>query len=146
MGPPPHDTDAERVLLGGMLQHPGYVIPAVWRCGVRATDLYWHCNRVAFGALVELYDLWDADHNRPGQRAILRWIELHADLGDFGGRRRFVQWAADLWDLDPCGVRCWWAAAVVNEMSLRRHVIHRANEMIRDAYAGEVSEGELVTV
>ena len=96
-----------------------------------AADFYIHAHRLVFdaawslvesGGVPDLVSVW--------QTLVCRRQERELDP------RSPARWLADLYDADPTGAWCDWACEVVRWHADRRAAIHRAREVLRDAYDG----------
>jgi replicative DNA helicase len=128
---PPADERAERAILAALSCDPSGATAACLEHGVSASDLYFHRHRLAWSAAWELIgttgrawacDLYDA-------------LRSAGHAGEWGGWRELALWLADLVTEDfPAGG--FHPAEVVRQLAARRAAIHRANEVLRDAYDG----------
>jgi replicative DNA helicase len=121
---PPHNRDAERSVLGGILRDP-VALPDVQQV-IRAESFYFDAHQKIYRALCEL-----ADENRP-----LDVVSLHdrlqqsQQLADVGG----PEYLAELWEAVPTGANAEYHAKIVRDCALNRDLIHAATEILRDAY------------
>jgi replicative DNA helicase len=131
MDAPPHSTKWERRLLAGLLREPQLTCESCVRNGVREEDLYLHPHRLVWsaawglvesGAVPDLASVWQTLVCRGQQRE----LDPHAP----------ALWLADLYDADPTGAWAEWACHKVKSHAARRDAIHRAREVLRDAYDG----------
>lgn len=130
---PPQNQPAEKGVIGAMLRNPD-VIPEVLDV-LTTADFYYHHHSVLFQAMVKLRS----------ERATIDLVSMHTELtrqgviADIGGATVL----ADLWDVDPTGANAAYHAGIVRDMAVRRGLIHAANEILRDAYAGGEAAGEM---
>lgn len=109
--PLPHDTNAERVILSGALKEWEWLKPLMGSKGITEASFYhWH-HRLIWRSLPNPF-------MRISRRA---WPNL-------------AQWIAELWYVDPTGCSAEYAAFLVRGCEVRREIIVRARELIRDAY------------
>ncbi len=131
---PPHDREAERGVLGGVLRDPD-TLPDVQRI-VTPESFYFHCNRQIFAAICEL-----AAESQPIDLVLLhdrlrRWKQVE----DIGG----PVYLAELWGDVPTGANVTYHAGLVRDAATIRGLIHASNEILRDAYDHVASADELV--
>ena|GEM_PF-5630546 len=111
----PHDTNAERVILSGLLKDFAFVRP---RCvGITEESFYWWHHRLVWRKLNAL--------RSPGPYSLYLMVS----------RREWPdlpQWIGEVWELDPTG--CWveWATELVRQCETKRNIITRVNEVLRD--------------
>jgi replicative DNA helicase len=131
MDAPPHDTKWERRLLAALMREPVPASEACVRHRLTAADFYVHAHRLVFdaawslvesGGVPDLVSVWQTLVCRRQQREL--------------DPRAPALWLADLYDADPTGAWCDWACEVVRWHADRRDAIHRAREVLRDAYDG----------
>ena len=128
---PPHDRESEMTVLCGLMREFELVYRELQVVGLSEGDFYFHTHQLAYRRLLELYDVGE-----PGPYTLFRRIERAGQCEEWGGRQSLLWWITEALDADPsgydamaCGVRVHWLAC-------RRRAIHRANEVIRDAYDG----------
>ena len=123
---PPHNLDAERSVLGGILlrndtfNHAAAVIDA--------GDFYRDAHRRIFEAMVELNERGDAIDLITLKEALTRTAELE----DVGG----VAYIARLVDGVPRATNVEHYARIVKEKSTLRALITSAHDILQEAYAG----------
>lgn len=121
---PPHDRDAERSLLGGILRDPE-VLPYV-QSRLSADAFYFDHHQRIFRALTDL-----ANANAPVDLVTLfDRLRLDKALEDTGGHA----YLAELWEAVPTGASAEYHAKIVRDAAAVRSLIHAANEILRDAY------------
>lgn len=118
----PHDEQAERVLLAGLMRERELVLRACEYSGVVVGDLYFHAHQLVWGAI------WEGAN---GAAEVYRGLWLDGVLLELGLRPAL--WLADVLDEDPTGAWCYTACRTIKDTSRRRDVIHKAREAIRDA-------------
>ncbi len=135
---PPHDTQAERMVLGSMLRDAEVAIPLVVSHGVLVGDLYHHSYRLVFARMIELFNGDGCD-----LVTVYRSLARRGELVELDPISPSL-WLAELWESaawnwqdyqdEPCGL----VAAIerVLWMSERRDQIHLARTMLRDAFDG----------
>src|SRR5262245_48810183 len=132
---PPHNQDAERGVLGGILRDPDE-LSSVQQI-IRAENFYFDAHQKIFQAICEL-----ADEHQP-----LDLVMLHERLNkkkvleDIGG----VDYLSDLWESVPTGANAEYHARIVRDTAMVRSLIHAGTEMLRDAYDRTQSADELVS-
>jgi replicative DNA helicase len=132
---PPHNQDAERGVLGGVLRDPDE-LSSVQQI-IRADNFYFDAHQKIFQAICEL-----ADEHQP-----LDLVMLHERLNkkkvleDVGG----VEYLSDLWESVPTGANAEYHARIVRDTAMVRSLIHAGTEMLRDAYDRTQSADELVS-
>lgn len=131
---PPHNQDAERGVLGGILRDPDEL--STVQQIIRAENFYFDAHQKIFQAICEL-----ADEHQP-----LDLVMLHERLNkkqvleDIGG----VDYLSDLWESVPTGANAEYHAKIVRDTAMVRSLIHAGTEMLRDAYDRTQSADELV--
>lgn len=128
---PPHDERSERVLLAGLFRDPALVGAACERHGVAESDLFFYSHRVVWRAVWTLINAGV----EPTLATVYQMLLIDGTAKELD-RDNPALWLAELYDEDPTGAWCDWAARVVLRDSARRASIYRANEMLRDAYDG----------
>lgn len=123
-GMPPHNPDAERGVIGGVLRDP-QVLPDVLAV-VRAESFYSDAHQKLFAAIASL-----ADESAPVDLvSVCDRLRARNWLADAGG----LEYVADLWHAVPTGANVAYHAGLVRDCALLRGLIHAANEILRDAY------------
>lgn len=131
---PPHNTDAERRLLGGLFRDPE-VFDAV-QVIVRTDDFYQHSHQRIFAAIVDLVTA-----RKPIDLALVHEeLRRRKEIDDIGG----VPYLVDLWEAEPTGASAEYHAKLVRDAALVRRLIHTANEILRDAYDRTSEAEELI--
>jgi replicative DNA helicase len=131
---PPHDRDAERAVLGGILRDPD-VLPDV--CEVlRADAMYFDAHQKMFAALVAIAGRGDPVDLVTARSELAR----RGHLDDVGG----VSYLVEIWETVPTGANATYHTKLVRDAALRRAVIHTANETLRDSFSPTGSAEELL--
>lgn len=117
--PLPNNEQAERTLLSGLLK-VGEGMEVAARRGITRDSFYqWH-HGLVFARLVE----------RPGPHGL--FTRLH-QTGEWREWRNLAAWIAEIWDTDPTGCGCEYAAVVVRRMEIRRNIITRCRVIASEA-------------
>lgn len=131
---PPHNRDAERGVLGGILRDPETLQDV--QLVINADNFYFDAHRKIFQTLMEL------DEDRQPIDLVLLYDKLRKNklLEDVGGK----DYIAELWDAVPTGANVEYHATLVRDTAMIRGLIHASNEIIRDSYDRTQSADELV--
>ena len=122
---PPHNTDAEKGVLGALLRDG---ITADGTFGhLDAADFYHHPHQLVYGVFRDL-----ATAGKPFD-VVTCFDEL---IRRNQSQDVTAAYVADLFDAVPTGVNLEYHARLVREYAERRRLIHAATEMIRDAWEG----------
>jgi replicative DNA helicase len=131
---PPHNLDAERSVIGGVLRDPETLpdVQAILRPESFGFDAHQRIYRVVCdladeGKPVDLV----AVHDRLTRA---KWAE------DVGG----AKYLAELWEAVPTGAHVVYHAGLVREAATLRGLIHAGNEIVRDAFDRTASPEELI--
>jgi len=131
---PPHNLDAERSVLGGILiRNDTYNHAAAL---IDSGDFYRDAHRRIFDAMVELNERGDAIDLVTLKEALTRTGEIE----DVGG----VAYLARLVDGVPKATNVEHYATIVKEKSTLRALISRAQEILQEAYAGSEDAEEIL--
>lgn len=127
---PPRDMDAERLLLGGILRDPDMLDRAILSISIAsfADDT----NARIFAAMI-------AVASSGGHIAL---DTVYRKLA--APQPNDAVYIADLWSDSATGANVEYHAGIVRDFSLRRQLIHAANEILRDAYSPAMSAAEMV--
>lgn len=131
---PPHDRRAEQTVLCGLMREFELVYRGLSRIGFDPCDLYIHCHRLVFSTLVECFNRAETWEDEPGPYGL--WRRGQNIVTEFGGSKPFFEWIAKTLATDPTGLEAVPAAVRVQWLAARRRAIHRANEILADAYDG----------
>jgi len=131
---PPHNRDAERGVIGGILRDPD-TLSTVQQI-IRADNFYFDHHQKIFQALSDL-----ENEHQPLDLVILHErLRKNKQLEDIGG----VEYLTDLWESVPTGANAEYHAKIVRDAAMIRNLIHSGNEILRDAYDRSQSADELV--
>jgi replicative DNA helicase len=131
---PPHNRDAERAVLGGILRDPDTLSTA--QQIIRADNFYFDHHQKIFQSLSDL----ESEH-QPLDLVLLRDRLLkNKQLEDIGG----VEYLTELWECVPTGANCEYHAKLIRDAAMIRGVIHAGNRILRDAYEPVQSADDLV--
>lgn len=131
---PPHNPDAERGVLGGLLRDPDS-IPAVQEV-LAPAHFYFDAHQKIYAAVCELVAA-----AKPVDLVLLyNQLQLAGHLADAGGHLYLAQ----LWEAVPTGANVEYHARLVREAATVRALIHASNETLRDAYDRVGAADELV--
>jgi replicative DNA helicase len=132
---PPHNRDAERGVLGGILRDPD-VLPEVQQFMV-AEQFYFDAHQKIYQALCDL-----ANETQPIDLVLLHdKLRKNKQLEDVGG----VMYLTELWEAVPTGANAQYHAKLVRDTAMVRGLIHASNEILRDSYERTQSADELVS-
>jgi len=132
---PPHNRDAERGVLGGILRDPD-VLPEVQQLMV-AEQFYFDAHQKIYQALCDL-----ANEAQPIDLVLLHdKLRKNKQLEDVGG----VMYLTELWEAVPTGANAQYHAKLVRDTAMVRGLIHASNEILRDSYERTQSADELVS-
>lgn len=131
---PPHNRDAERGVIGGILRDPD-TLPAVQQIIV-ADNFYFDAHQKIFRTLCEL-----SNESQPIDLVLL-YDKLRQNklLDDVGGKEYLVE----VWEAVPTGANAEYHAKLVRDTAMVRGLIHAGNEILRDSYDRTQSADELV--
>lgn len=123
---PPHDTTAERGLIGGIL-HDSQAFDEV-RTKIKPDDFYLVAHQRLYSCIASFLDA-----GKPCNLVILfdelkrlGWVD------EVGG----AVYLAECWEAAPTGAEANYYAEIVRDAAKRRRLIHLAGEMQRDAFDG----------
>ncbi len=132
---PPHNKEAERGVLGGVLRDPD-TLPTVQQI-IRGENFYFDAHQKIYQAICDL-----ADENQPIDLVLLHErLKKHKQLEDVGG----PEYLADLWNSVPTGANAEYHGKIVRDTAMVRNLIHAGTEILRDAYDRGQSADELVS-
>ena len=131
---PPHNRDAERGVLGGILRDPD-TLSTVQQI-IRADNFYFDHHQKIFQALSDL----ENEHQPLDLVLLHERLRKNKQLEDIGG----VEYLTDLWEAVPTGANAEYHAKLVRDAAMIRSLIHSGNEILRDAYDRSQSADELV--
>ncbi len=122
---PPQNRSAENAVLGSILRWP----EALLDVGQLLTpgDFYQHHHQQIFAAMLRLC----------GEGTPVDLLSVYQGVKAAGFEKDCPPaYLAKLWDNNPTGNNAAYYAGLVKDASIRRSLIHAANEIIRDAYDG----------
>lgn len=144
------DRESERTVLGGILWEAEIVFPALAEIRFKVDCFTTHWHQLVY---TQSYEMWVAFEKVNLMTAFRRLKRFRAELADPLGF-----WIAETvnldraWPIDLSAVGQWWhekhdgeplwvmlamaAAKKVQWLATRRHAIHRAKELLRDAENG----------
>lgn len=131
---PPHNRDAERGVLGGILRDPDTL--ATVQQIIRTENFYFDQHQKIFQALSDL----ENDHQPLDLVLLHERLRKYKQLDDVGG----VPYLTELWESVPTGANAEYHAKLVRDAAMIRSLIHSGNEILRDAYDRTQSADELV--
>lgn len=113
------------------MREPGLAGEACLVHGVGTGSFFFHAHQVVFHTIWELV----------GAGCGAGPADVYAVLRDTGEAAELdahspALWLADVWEEDPTGAWCDWSCEAVRRCAVLRDAIHRANEVLRDAYDG----------
>ncbi|NID06630.1 replicative DNA helicase [Luteibacter jiangsuensis] len=129
---PPHSTEAEQAVLGGLMLAPGALDKVSGR--ITADDFYRRDHRLIFKAMLGL-----ANRGDPCDAIT---------LGEWFERNGFVEveptYLMELANSTPSAANIGAYAAIVRDHSTRRRVIDTATRLVEQAFAANDDTGELI--
>jgi len=132
---PPHNREAERGLLGGMLRD-NQLIPDVVQI-VKADDLYIFAHQKIFEAMTSLA----VDQGRPADAVtIADWLKEKQFVDDAGGYAYLVE----LWESAPAAGNARFYAEIIRQKAIVRRLIHACNEISAQAFDQSLPASELL--
>jgi replicative DNA helicase len=132
---PPHNRDAERGVIGGVLRDPD-TLPTVQQI-IKADNFYFDAHQKIYQAISDL-----ANENQPFDLVLIHErLKKNKQLEDVGG----VMYLTELWDSVPTGANAEYHAKIVRDTAMVRNLIHAGNEILRDSYDRTQSADELVS-
>lgn len=132
---PPHNKDAERGVLGGILRDPDEL--ATVQQIIVADNFYYDAHQKIFQSITEL-----SNENQPIDLVVLHErLKKNKQLEDIGG----PDYLGDLWNSVPTGANAEYHAKIVRDTAMVRSLIHASTEILRDSYDRTQSADELVS-
>ena len=132
---PPHNKEAERGVLGGILRDPD-TLPDVQQI-LRADNFYFDAHQKIYQVICDL-----ATENQPIDLVMVHdRLKRNKQSEDVGGHQAL----ADLWESVPTGANVEYHAKIVRDTAMVRNLIHASNEILRDSYDRTQSADELVS-
>ncbi|MBM3979166.1 MAG: replicative DNA helicase [Planctomycetes bacterium] len=131
---PPHNRDAERGVIGGVLRDPD-TLPDVQQL-LRTENFYFDAHQKIYQALCDL-----SNEAQPLDIVLLHErLRRNKQIEDVGG----ASYLAELFDAVPTGANAEYHARLVRDAAMIRGLIHASTEIQRDAYDRTQSADELV--
>ncbi len=132
---PPHNRDAERGVLGGILRDPD-TLPDIQQV-LKVDNFYFDAHQKIYQAITDL-----SSENQPFDLVLIHErLKKSKQLEDVGG----VMYLTELWDSVPTGANAEYHAKIVRDTAMVRSLIHAGNEILRDSYDRTQSADELVS-
>src|SRR5262249_34567825 len=132
---PPHNKEAERGVIGGVLRDPD-TLPTVQQI-IKAENFYFDAHQKIFQAICDL-----SNESQPIDLVMVHErLKRNKQLEDVGGHQALVE----LWESVPTGANAEYHAKIVRETAMVRGLIHASTEILRDAYDRTQSADELVS-
>lgn len=131
---PPHNKEAERGVLGGILRDPD-TLPSVQQI-IRAENFYFDAHQKIYQAICDL----ENEHQPIDLVMVHERLKRNKQLDDVGGHQALVE----LWESVPTGANAEYHAKIVRDTAMVRNLIHAGTEILRDAYDRTQSADELV--
>ncbi len=131
----PRNTMAERTMLSGLLKEWKWLSPLVQSRGITADSFYhWH-HALVFRRLSECAT--------PGPHSLYMRLRSTREYREW---KNLPEWIADVWEIDLTGCSCEYAADLVRDVEVRRLVIVKANELIRDSQRKTMAPEEYAAI
>lgn len=131
---PPHNKEAERGVLGGVLRDPD-TLPSVQQI-IKADNFYFDAHQKIYQAITDL----ENEHQPIDLVMVHERLKRNKQLEDVGGHQALVE----LWESVPTGANAEYHARIVRDTAMVRNLIHASTEILRDAYDRTQSADELV--
>jgi len=131
---PPHNKEAERGVLGGVLRDPD-TLPSVQQI-LRTENFYFDAHQKIYQAICDL----ENEHQPIDLVMVHERLKRNKQLEDVGGHQALVE----LWESVPTGANAEYHAKIVRDTAMVRNLIHAGTEILRDAYDRTQSADELV--
>jgi replicative DNA helicase len=132
---PPHNREAERGVLGGILRDPE-TLNDVQQL-LTGDNFYFDAHQKVFQVFVDLTN----DHQPIDLVLTHERLKLNKQLEDVGG----PEFLAELWESVQTGANVEYHAKIVRDTAMVRNLIHASTEILRDAYDRTQSADELVS-
>src|SRR5262245_45232653 len=117
---PPHNKEAERGVLGGVLRDPETLSDVVQI--LRADNFYFDAHQKIFQAYCDL----QTEHQPIDLVMLHERLKRNKQLEDVGGHNFLV----DLWNEIPTGANVEYHAKIVRDTAMVRGLIHAGNEIL----------------
>lgn len=132
---PPNSREAEKAVLGSVLRYPSNFgeVAAI----LRKADFYLFAHQKVWEAFA-----WLDDNNQPiDPVTVADRLNAVKGIEDIGGHKYLVE----LWDSAPTPGGGEYYAGIVREASIKRELIHVANEIAKGAFAAGTQSKDLVS-
>lgn len=133
---PPHNKEAERGVLGGILRDPE-TLHNVQELLI-VDNFYFDAHQKVYQAIVDLTN----EHQPIDLVLIHERLKKNKQVEDVGG----PEFLAELWESVQTGANVEYYAKIVRDMAMIRSLIHAGTEILRDAYDRTHSAEEMVSV
>jgi replicative DNA helicase len=132
---PPHNKEAERGVLGGILRDPETLNEVLEI--ITVDNFYFDAHQKVFQAIVDLTN----EHQPIDLVLIHERLKKNKQLEDVGG----PEFLAELWESVQTGANVEYHARIVRDTAMVRSLIHASTEILRDAYERTQSAEEMVS-
>ena len=132
---PPHNRDAERGVLGGILRDPETLSEVQQLLTVE--NFYFDAHQKVYQTIQDLTN----EHQPIDLVLIHERLNQNKQLEDVGG----AAFLADLWESVQTGANVEYHARIVRDTAMVRNLIHASTEILRDAYDRTQSAEEMVS-
>lgn len=130
----PHNREAERSVIGGLLRDPDIITKIA--AEVQAADFYFDAHQKAYQTITDLHH-----EGKPIDLVLLfEHLKSKRQLEDVGG----ITYLTELWEAVPTGANAEYHARVVRDHAARRAMLRVADYIRRDA-DGSVSVEDLLS-
>src|ERR1700722_9699903 len=133
---PPHNKEAERGVLGGILRDPETLHVAQEILTV--DNFYFDAHQKVYQVIGDLTN----EHQPIDLVLIIERLKKNKQLEDVGG----PEFLWELWESVQTGANVEYYAKIVRDMAMIRSLIHASTEILRDAYDRTQSAEEMVSV
>jgi replicative DNA helicase len=133
---PPHNKEAERGVLGGILRDPETLHEV--QVLITVDNFYFDAHQKVYQAICDLV----SENKPPDMVLIHERLKQNKQLEDVGG----PEFLAELWESVQTGANVEYYAKIVRDMAMTRSLIHASTEILRDAYDRTHSAEEMVSV
>jgi replicative DNA helicase len=133
---PPHNKEAERGVLGGILRDPETLHDVQEILTV--DNFYFDAHQKVYQAIADLTN----EHQPIDLVLLFERLKKNDQDKDVGG----PEFLAELWESVQTGANVEYYAKIVRDMAMVRSLIHAGTEILRDAYDRTQSAEEMVSV
>jgi replicative DNA helicase len=131
---PPHNVDAEKATLGAVLLNPDCLSTVLEQ--LRSRDFFANAHRKIFESMIALFNKGET----MDLITVTDMLRSQGDLESAGG----LGYVSALTDSTPTSANVSYYAGIVRSLSLRRHLLNIANEMIADAHNDSIQTREII--